>query len=99
MAGVWTATSDEDGTPADVMEFRADGTYINYGINCAVSGKSPFHVYAGDIYVTSEIPGKGPVSVVFRPSADKTKLTYTSPRTRNNAIYERLPSNPCKGGR
>jgi hypothetical protein len=95
MTGVWTATSDEDGTPADVFEFRSDGKYVNYGISCAVNAVMPFHTYAGDIYVTSEIPGKGPISIVFRPSQDHRKLTYTSPRTRNNAVYERLQSNPC----
>lgn len=96
MVGTWTAVSDEDGTPADVMEFRKDGKYVNYGFNCALAAEMPFHVYAGDIYVTSEVPNKGPISIVFRPSQDKGKLTYTSPRTRNNAVYERLPSNPCR---
>jgi len=96
MVATWTAVSDEDGTPADVMEFRKDGKYVNYGFNCALAAEMPFHVYAGDIYVTSEVPNKGPISIVFRPSKDKENLTYTSPRTRNNAVYERLPSNPCR---
>ena len=95
MTGTWTATSDEDGTPADIFDFTADGKYVNYGIGCAVRAEMPFHVYAGDIYITIELPGKGPTSIVFRPSPDKRKLTYTSPRTRNNAVYERLPINPC----
>ena len=95
MTGTWTATSDEDGTPADIFDFTAKGTYVNYGIGCAVRVEMPFHVYAGDIYITIELKGKGPTSIVFRPSPDKLKLTYTSPRTRNNAIYERLRVNPC----
>lgn len=96
VTGAWTATSDEDGTPADFMEFRADGTYVNYGFDCSVASEMPFHGHAGDIYVTSEVLGKGPISIVFRPSQDKSKLTYTSPRTRNNAVYERLSAIPCK---
>lgn len=96
MMGVWTATSDEDGTPADIFELRADGKYVSHGINCTVNAVMPFHVYAGDIYVTSEIAGKGPVSIVFRPSKDHRKLTYTSPRTRHNAVYERLRASPCR---
>jgi hypothetical protein len=94
MSGTWTATSDEDGTPADIFDFTADGKYVNYGIDCAVRSEMPYHVYAGDIYISIELE-KGPISIVFRPSADKTKLTFTSPRTRNNAVYERLRVNPC----
>jgi hypothetical protein len=95
LVGVWTATSDEDGTPADVFDIKPDGTYVNYGIGCRVNAEMPYHLFRGDLYVTSEIPGKGPVAIVFRPNADGSKLTYTSPRTRNNAVYEKLPSNPC----
>ena len=53
------------------------------------------HWWSGDLYVTSEIPGKGPISIVFRPNADGSKLTFTSPRTRNNAVYARIPKIPC----
>ena len=95
LVGTWTPTSDEDGTPADVASFTEDGKYYNYGIGCAVFGEMPFHIYNGDIYITSEIPGKGPVAIVFRPSENGAKLTYTSPRTRNNTIMEKLKSNPC----
>jgi hypothetical protein len=72
------------------------GKYTNYGVGCAVNAEMQFHTHAGDVYVTSEIPGKGPVALVFRPSADKSKLIYTSPRTRNNATYARLTPNPCE---
>jgi hypothetical protein len=96
LIGVWTATSDEDGTPADVFEIKPGGTYVNYGIGCRVNAEMPYHLFRGDLYVTSEIAGKGPVAIVFRPSKDGSQLTYTSPRTRNNALYEKLPSNPCE---
>jgi len=95
LVGTWTVTADEDGTPSDTATFTKDGKYINYGFSCSVHSEMPFHIYAGDIYITSEIPGKGPIAIVFRPSKDHHKLTYTSPRTRNNAVMERLPSNPC----
>lgn len=94
--GFWNMTADEDGTPSDTMEFRADGSYVNYGYQCR-QATAKYHVIAGDIYVTHEVPGKGPIALVFRPSRDRTKLTYTSPRTRNNAVYERLSKSPCKG--
>jgi hypothetical protein len=95
LVGFWHQTEDEDNTGSDVMEFRADGTYQNYGFNCVHSSSQPFHVFGGDIYVTSEISGKGPIAIVFRPSDDLKRLTFTSPRTRHNAVYERLPTNPC----
>ena len=94
--GTWTAIADEDGTPADVMAFGPNGKHTNYGIGCAVNAEMSYHTHNGDIYVTSEITGKGPVALVFRPSADKNTLVYTSPRTRNNATYARLEPNPCK---
>ena len=96
LTGVWTAVSDEDGTPADVFELRGNGTYVNYGIGCNIQEEMPYHVFHGDLYVTSEIPDKGPIAIVFRPSRDGKQLTFTSPRTRNNAVYERLASNPCE---
>ena len=95
MAGFWGATSDEDKSPLDVMEFRKDGTWANYGHKCGRYAESRFHVFEGDIYVKLEHP-KGPIAIVFHPSFGKRKLTYTSPRTRNNAVYERLAGNPCK---
>lgn len=93
--GFWKMTHDEDGTPSDTMEFRADGTYINHNYRCR-SSESRYHVYGGDIYVTVEIEGKGPIAIVFRQSSDRTKLTFTSPRSRKNATYERLSSSACQ---
>ncbi len=93
--GFWGMIEDEDGSPADTMEFRADGTYINYGSRCRVS-RARYHVFGGDIYVTAEIAGKGPIALVFRPTAERTRLVYTSPRTAKNAIYERVQIRPCQ---
>jgi hypothetical protein len=95
LVGSWTAISDEDHTPADFFEITANGKYINYGFNCSVRHEAPTHWWNGDLYVTNEIFGKGPISIVFRPSADGNKLTFTSPRTFNNAVYARIPSIPC----
>ncbi len=95
MAGFWGATSDEDNSPLDVMEFRKNGTWANYGHKCSRYSESRFHVFEGDIYVKLEHP-KGPIAIVFHPNFGKSKLTYTSPRTRNNAVYERLTENPCR---
>jgi hypothetical protein len=95
LVGTWTVTFDEDGTPPDFSDFTADGRYINHGFDCSVRTEMPIHFYNGDIYVTGEIPDKGPIALVFRPSPDKKHLTYTSPRTRNNATLERLPGPKC----
>ena len=98
MVGFWHMTADEDNGPlGGVLEFRPDGTYVGYDAACNSLGEIDYHVHRGDIYVTNTIPGKGPVSVIFHPSQDKAKLTFTSPRTRNNAIYERVPGNKCVG--
>jgi hypothetical protein len=102
--GFWHGILDEDSPsgPFDYMEFRSDGTVKQYGY-CRggepTGGEvSQFHLSGGDIYLTAEIAGKGPVALVFRPNSAKTRLTYTSPRTRNNAVYEHRAANPCKVG-
>lgn len=95
LVGSWTAVSDEDGTPADYFQITEDGKYINYGFNCTVRSEAPTHIWGGDLYVTHEIPAKGPISIVFRPNFDASTLTFTSPRTRNNAVYARIVSIPC----
>jgi hypothetical protein len=97
MAGFWHMTADEDNGPVGgVIEFRTDGTYIGYDKSCNAYPTVEFHVYRDNIYVTSLIPGKGPVSVIFHPNSDRSTLTFTSLRTHNNAVYERLPGNGCR---
>lgn len=93
--GAWTVEHDEDGTPPDVMAF-IPGKYVGYGVNCAYRMESPMHVYTGDVYVTFEVPGKGPIALIFHPTESGSKLTFTSPRTRNNAVYKKLDKNPCE---
>ncbi|MEO6690322.1 MAG: hypothetical protein ABIS07_00880 [Dokdonella sp.] len=96
-AGFWQLTSDEDGSPYgyDLNEFRADGRYVIYGPNCEQSFAS-YHVYNENIYITFDVPGKGPIAMIS-PTKDHRKLIYTSPRTRNNAGYERDLSPKCRG--
>lgn len=96
LVGAWQMTHDEDGTPADIMEFRADGTHVFWGAGTAcTSYLTEYHVHSGNVYVTVEVPGKGPIAAIFRPDQERTKLVFTSPRTRNNATYERILDNPC----
>lgn len=94
--GFWELSHDEDGSPRETMEVRGDGTYIAHGWSCMTADVIPFHVHDGDMYATIEIPGKGPISIVFRLLEDG-RLSFTSPRTRNNAYYSRLDRNPCPG--
>ena len=77
--GAWTVEHDEDNTPPDVMAF-IPGKYVGYGVDCAYRIEQPFHMNAGDVYVTAEFP-KGPIAIVFRPNSDKSRLTFTSPST------------------
>jgi hypothetical protein len=97
--GYWQLATDEDGgfKGMDVDEFRPDGTYSILGHNCNPQ-LGRYHVFDGDIYVTFDVPGKGPIALIFRPSVTKKTLTYTSPRTRNNATFEKLPGSPCTRG-
>lgn len=94
--GYWQMTADEDHGPlGEMMEFRDDGTYVWHDRSCRPMPPLPFHVHNGDIYVTNVIRGKGPVAVIFHPDADHRRLSFTSPRTKNNAYYAHLQGNPC----
>jgi hypothetical protein len=95
LVGVWQKTHDEDQSPADTIRFRPDGNFINYGPNCQEK-LNPYFVHGGNVYLSIEIPGKGPVALVFKPSVDKKALTFTSPKTLNNAVYEQAPNPPCR---
>jgi len=96
LIGQWTLAEDEDGGPPgmDLDEFFEDGRYIIYGPNCRES-VATWHMFRGDIYVTLDVRGKGPIALIFHPNAEHTALTFTSPRTRNNAIYRRATTSVC----
>ena len=99
LLGVWQLTQDEDGSPAgtDLNEFRTGGRFVIYGPNCK-ENLGTYHLYNDDAYIAFDVPGKGPIAMIYRPNADHSKLTYTSPRTRHNAVYERVAAPPCHGG-
>ncbi len=93
--GFWRMVRDEDGTSTtDTMEFTSDGTYVMHGFQCSIHVEVPYHIYKGNLYGTIEVPGKGPIAIIFHPNSDG-QLIFTSPRTRNNAYYERISENPC----
>jgi hypothetical protein len=97
LQGFWQMTQDEDqGPTGNLAEFRSDGTYVYYERDCAAHPAVPFHMHDGEIFVMNFIPKKGPVSVMFHPSADHRSFTYTSPRTFNNARFERVELTACK---
>jgi hypothetical protein len=93
LVGTWQKTMDEDESPADVMKFNEDGTWIAYGPECQEKLYEYF-IHNGDVFLVIPIE-KGPVSLVFRPSSDKSKLKFTSPRTMNSAIYEKVENPLC----
>jgi hypothetical protein len=89
LVGTWEKTVDEDSSsPADTITFKGDGTWISFGPGNKQMINT-FHLYGGDVYLTLEMQSQGPVALVFRPSKDRTRLVFTSPRTINNATYER----------
>jgi hypothetical protein len=102
LPGLWFKTLDEDGSPGDFIEFLPNGTAKLFGY-CMKFQAGQFdlvewHEFSGDIYMTIEVERKGPIALVFRPSADRTALTFTSPRQRMNATYEkRDPKIVCPG--
>lgn len=94
--GLWQNTYDEDHSLPDTFEFHPDGTWTLYAPNCnQVSGV--FHAPGNDLFIVMEVVGKGSIALVFHPNSSHTKFTYTSPRTRNNATYERVSIAPCQG--
>lgn len=95
LLGVWEKTYDEDHAPPDTVKFLPNGTFISYGKNCE-ERIFLYHLHAGNVYLDIEIPGKGPVALVSRPNQAHTKLTFTSPRTLNNATYERVAHPTCR---
>jgi hypothetical protein len=90
--GFWAQVLDEDGRPGDdTLHFREDGTLVVYGSKCQQFPAGEFHLYQGNIYATFKTP-KGLVAAVYVPSQQHQRLTFTSPRTGNNAVYA-----PAKG--
>jgi len=93
LMGTWQKTLDEDNSPTDTLTFRGDGTWIGYGPRCEETVYQYF-VHSGDVFLILPQP-KGPVALIFRPNPSNSKLTFTSPRTRNNAIYEKVANPVC----
>lgn len=94
LSGSWTKTADEDKGPADVVEFLANGSFVTFGPNCQATFNS-FFIRDGFIYVTV-VGTNGPIALMFVPSVDRKKLTFTSPRTFHLATYERTTTPSCK---
>ena len=92
--GSWELDYDEDGTERDTMEFTADGKYVMHGSKCEIMESFPYHIYRGDLFAVLFVPGKGPIAMIFHRNSDG-RLSFTSPRTRQNAYYKRLSKNPC----
>jgi len=94
LSGSWTKTADEDKGPADVVEFLANGSFVTFGPNCQATFNS-FFIRDGFIYVTV-VGTNGPIALMFVPSVDRKKLTFTSPRTFHLATYEKTTTPSCK---
>ncbi len=89
LVGFWAQIVDEDGRPLDdTIEFRGNGTAVHYSPACEVVATTNYHVKGHMVFVTAQVR-KGFISVVYVPNEAHTQLTMTSPRTANNALYER----------
>lgn len=95
--GSWTKTADEDKGPADTVEFRPNGYFVTFGPNCQATFNSYF-VRDGFVYVTV-VGTNGPIALMFVPSVDRKKLTFTSPRTFHLATYEKTTTPACKSNK
>lgn len=94
LVGTWTKTIDEDSGPPDSIIFRADGTFATYDGKCKERINSYF-LENGMIFLVIPL-AKGPTALVLQPSADRSDMTFTSPRTQNNAVYTRSDVPHCQ---
>lgn len=87
--GYWLQIKDEDGQARDdTFQVLADGTVLAYDSQCREIASGRSHLYDGTLFVTWRSP-KGPIAIAYVPSKNHELLTFTSPRTGNNAIYSR----------
>ena len=94
LVGSWEKIQDEDGPSKDVIRFNDDGTYVSFGPNCEERSLQYF-VWNGNVFLMVDMP-KGPVALVFRPDTTHQQMTFTSPRTLNNALYKKAESSSCR---
>jgi hypothetical protein len=96
LIGTWELKLDPDNMPTDWLEFRPDGTFVGTQLNCnKASGR--YHLYEGDIFFAIEPNGKF-LANGMRPNLEKNKLLYTSPRSRNTSVYEKVQHIGCING-
>lgn len=87
--GYWTQVEDEDGQASDdTFQVLADGSVLTYDKQCRVIASGLSHIHDGILFVTWESK-KGPIAIAYVPSQNRKRLTFTSPRTGNNAVYSR----------
>lgn len=94
LLGTWDKTLDEDGGPPDSITFKSNGMFVTYDSQCNEHTNSYF-VEKGMVFLIIPL-AKGPVALVLTPSADRSSMTFTSPRTQNNAVYEPSDGPYCR---
>ncbi|MFC3814933.1 hypothetical protein [Lysobacter sp. GCM10012299] len=85
LVGTWTKTVDEDQGPPDSITFRSDGTFATYDDRCRAHTNTYF-VKNGLVFLLIPLE-KGPIALVLDAGDDHATMRFTSPRTRNNAVY------------
>src|SRR5690606_14084327 len=94
LLGTWDKTSDEDGGPPDSITFKNSGIFVTYDSQCNEHTNSYF-VEKGMVFLVIPL-AQGPVALVLNPSTDHSSMTFTSPRTQNNAVYEPSDGPYCR---
>jgi hypothetical protein len=93
LVGTWKMISDEDHGTLESIVFRADGRFATYDEQCKEHTNSYF-VRNGMVFLV--VPqAKGPVALILVPDAKRSSMTFTSPRTLNNAVYKRSEEPRC----
>jgi hypothetical protein len=100
VTGFWYVTSDNGNDSAlnQVMEFRQDGSFILYDIDCDPLNspeESAYQLVGDDIYVTSIHPSVNPASLAIHADMGRRVLAFTYPDLNTLVTIERTPGNKC----
>jgi hypothetical protein len=100
VTGFWYVTSDNnsDSSLNQVFEFRQNGSFILYDVDCDPLNspeESAYQLAGDDIYVTSIYPSVNPASLAIHADRGRKMLTFTYPDSKIPVTIERTPGNKC----
>ena len=100
VTGFWCVTADNnsDSSLNQVLEFRQNGSFILYDIDCDPLNspeESTYQLAGDDIYVTSIYPSESPASLVMHANRERMAITFKYPDSNIPVTIERTPGNKC----